>query len=67
MKPEPPAEKNPGEDLKAFDRLPKAAKEMAVLKDDAEKATGPESAALHRTIRRKARAAGDLPPAAPKP
>jgi len=63
MNPVPlPTGKNPTEDLKAFDRLPAAEQEMERLKDDAERAIGPESAAIHRQIRRKAR---NGPPASP--
>lgn len=52
MKPEPPGEKKDfGEDLKTFARLPAKTKELAMLKDQAEKATGPESATLNEEIR----------------
>ena len=39
--------------MKAFDRLPAKTKELVILKDDAEKATGREGAAVNREIRVK--------------
>jgi hypothetical protein len=57
MKPEPPEEKKDfGEDLKTFEALPAKTKALVLLKDQAEKATGPESATLNQKIRAKARA-----------
>ena len=57
MKPAPPEEKKDfGEDLKTFEELPAKTKELVILKDQAEKAIGPEGAALNKKIRAKARA-----------
>ena len=42
-------------DLKTFDKLPAHTKELVMLKDDAEKATGQESVALQKMIQAKAR------------
>ena len=54
MKPEPQeTEKDLGKDLKAFEQLPGKTKELLLLNDQAEKATGKESAALHKMIRDK--------------
>ena len=51
MKPtQPLPEKNFTADLQIFDRLPAATKEIEVLKDRAEKATGPERVALDKTF-----------------
>ena len=47
-------EKDLSRDLKKFDRLPAKTKELVVLKDDAEKATGPEGVAVHQKILAKA-------------
>jgi len=56
MHPEPPkAEKDLGEDLKIFEQLPAQNKEMELLKDRAEKATGEESVALIRQIQDKSK------------
>ena len=56
MNPEPPMpEKNFGQDLKTFEQLPAKTKELELLKDQAEKATGEESAALNKLIRDKAK------------
>jgi hypothetical protein len=55
MKPEPQeTEKDLGKDLKTFEQLPATTKELEVLKDQAEKATGQESVALNKEIRDKA-------------
>ncbi len=54
MKPEPPVtEKNFSRDLETFERLSAKTKELDLLKDQAEKATGQESVALNKTIRDK--------------
>ena len=54
MKTEPrKAEKDFGRDMKAFEQLPAKTKEMLILKDQAEKATGQEGVALHKMIRVK--------------
>ena len=56
MNPEPPkTEKDHGKDLKLFEELPAKSKELELLKDQAEKATGEESAALNKLIRDKAK------------
>lgn len=56
MKPEPPAvEKKLGTDLKTFEQLPAKTKELELLQDQAEKAAGPEHAALHQKIRDKSK------------
>ena len=52
MKTEPQEpEKNFGEDLKTFEQLPAKTKETELLKDQAEKSTGPERVALDKMIR----------------
>ncbi|MEQ2005560.1 MAG: hypothetical protein ABMA26_02080 [Limisphaerales bacterium] len=54
MKPEPQnTEKDFGKDLKAFEQLPAKTKELELLKDQAEKATGQEGIALNKMIRDK--------------
>jgi hypothetical protein len=56
MKPEPQeTEKDLGKDLKTFEQLPAKTKEVELLKDRAEKATGQESVALHKMIRDKSK------------
>jgi hypothetical protein len=50
-RPEP--EKDPAKDLQKFEQLPAKTKELSLLKDQAEKATGPENVALNRKIRDK--------------
>lgn len=56
MKPVPPkTEGDFSKDLKTFEQLPAQTKELVVLKDQAEKATGRESVALHQKIQTKAR------------
>ena len=47
--PEPP--KDFSKDLKTFEQLPAKTKELALLKDRVEKATGRESVALDQLIR----------------
>ena len=46
-------EKEFGRDMQAFERLPAATKELEVLRDLAEKTTGPENIALTKMIREK--------------
>jgi len=59
MKPEPkPDEQAFAKSLAAFDRLPAKAKELELLRDRAEKSTGPEGVALNAAIRKKAAATG---------
>ena len=56
MKPEPQkTEKDFGRDLKTFEQLPDKTKELVTLKDQLEKATGPESVALIQKIRAKSK------------
>jgi len=55
---EPPKtepEKNSDKDMRAFEQLPAKAKELVLLKDQAEKTTGPENADLNRKIVEKAK------------
>jgi hypothetical protein len=47
-------EKNPAKDLKTFERLPAKTKELELIKDQAEKTTGPEGITLDQLIREKA-------------
>lgn len=53
----PPPEKAPdlAQDLKMFELLPAKAKELALLKDRAEKTTGPEHAVITKLIQEKAK------------
>ena len=52
---EPPKTKTDSDrDLKTFEQLPAKTKELVVLKDEAEKATGKERAAVDQAIREKA-------------
>ena len=52
MKPAAPAAENDfGMDLKTFERLPAKTRELQLLKDQAEKTTGKESAAVNKLIR----------------
>jgi hypothetical protein len=54
MNPEPsPTEKDFSKDLKTFEQLPAKSKELELLKDQAEKATGKESIILNKMIRDK--------------
>ena len=46
----PKTRKDFDQDLKTFEQLPAKTKELDLLKDQAEKATGPESVALNKTI-----------------
>ena len=62
MKPTHPSpKKNFTADLQVFDRQPAATKEIAILKDRAEKATGPERVALDEPF------PAHLPSRAPRP
>ncbi len=55
MKTQPPkTEKNFNKDLKTFEQQPAKTKELSLLKDQAEKTTGPESTVIARKIRAKA-------------
>ena len=51
----PESEPDFGKDLKTFEQLPAKTKELEILQHHAEKATGQESIALHKTIREKAK------------
>jgi hypothetical protein len=56
MNPKPhEPEKDLSKDQKVFEQLPAKTKELELLKDQAEKATGQESVALHKVIRNKTR------------
>jgi hypothetical protein len=56
MKPEPPeTEKNFDHDLETIAQLPAGTRELVIRKDQAEMVTGPESAALDKTIRDKSK------------
>ena len=56
MNPNPEeTEKNFTEDLKTFEKLPVKTKELHVLTEQAEKATGEENADLHKEIREKSK------------
>ena len=56
MKPEPQeTKKDAGKDLKTFEQLPGKTKELLILGDQAEKATGQESVALNKKIRDKSK------------
>jgi hypothetical protein len=45
--------KDSDRDLRTFEELPAKTKELVVLKDDAEKATGKERAIMDQTIQEK--------------
>ena len=67
MKPASPrTEKNFSKDLKTFDKLPAQTKELVILKDQAEKATGEESVALHKNIQTKAQQGTPRPTETPE-
>jgi len=56
MKPQAPDDgKDSREDLKVFEALPAKVKELALLKDQAERSTGSEKRALNEQIRRKSK------------
>lgn len=62
MNPKTPAgEKDFGRDMAAFEKLPAKTKELELLRDQAEKATGADNVALTKLIRDKAQ------PPAPAP
>jgi hypothetical protein len=51
MTPQPPqAEPNFSQDLKAFEQQPAKTQALSLLKDQAEKSTGPESVVLNKKI-----------------
>jgi len=51
----PGPEKDFAKDLKTFEKLPAKTKELVMLKDAAEKTTGPESGVLDKQIRDKSK------------
>jgi hypothetical protein len=54
----PPPEKSgkdSGADRKVFEQSPDQTKELELMRDEAEKTTGPKAAALHKAIREKSR------------
>lgn len=54
MNPEPPkTEKTFAKDMKTFEQLPAKTKELELLRDRAEKATGKEGLALNKAIQIK--------------
>lgn len=56
MKPKPPEPAlDLAKDLQTFEQLPARTKELDLLQDQAAKATGKESVAIHQKIRAKAR------------
>lgn len=55
-KPKPQAtEKDPGQALATFERLPEETKDLMKLKDQDEKTTGPEQVEIAKQIQEKAR------------
>ena len=55
MKPRPPqTEKEFGKDMKTFEQIPAKTKELLLLQQQAEKATGPAAVVLNKVIRQKA-------------
>jgi len=48
-------EKDPGQDLATFERLPEKTKELLKLKDQVEKTIGPEQVVITKQIHDKAR------------
>jgi hypothetical protein len=55
MKPQPQeTEKNLGEDLKTFEELPAGTRDLHLLADESEKATGKERADVDSKIKRRA-------------
>lgn len=55
MKPRPPQpEKEFGKDMKTFEQIPAKTKELLLLQQQAEKATGPAAVVLDKVIREKA-------------
>ena len=62
MKPRAPqSEKEFGKDMKTFEQLPAKTKELIILQQQAEKATGPAAIVLNKVIREKARLKSSLP------
>lgn len=56
MKPRPPkSEKEFGKDMKTFEQIPAKTKELLILQQEAEKATGPAAIALNKSVREKAK------------
>ncbi len=56
MKPaDPEPKKDFAKDVKTFEQLPAKTKELVLLKDQAEKATGREGAAVDQLIRAKSK------------
>lgn len=48
-------EKDPGRDLKTFEKLPAKSKELMVLEEQAKRATGRKSVELNQKIRDKSK------------
>ncbi len=46
-------EKDPAKQLKTFEQLPAKTKELELIKDQAEKSTGPERVELDKRVRSK--------------
>jgi hypothetical protein len=56
MKPRPPQPgKEFGKDMKTFEQIPAKTKELLLLQQQTEKATGPAAIALNKVIREKAK------------
>ena len=55
------SEKEFGKDMKTFEQLPAKTKELIILQQQAEKATGPAAVVLNKVIREKARLKSSLP------
>lgn len=55
------SEKEFGKDMKTFEQLPVKTKELIILQQQAEKATGPAAVVLNKVIREKARLKSSLP------
>ncbi len=56
VKPPPESSgKDSGAARKVFEQLPAKTKELELMRDEAEKTTGPQAAALHKAIREKSR------------
>ncbi len=62
MKPRPPQpEKEFGKDMRTFEQIPATTKELLLLQQQAEKATGPAAITLNKVVREKARPKPSLP------
>ena len=62
MKPRlPQPEKEFGKDMKTFEQIPAKTKELLLLQQQAEKATGPAAVVLNNVIRQKAKLKSSLP------